>query len=151
MKTPPQSKPKAQKYVAHYNGVALPTDSHERRRVRNKLSAQVHRKRKQDALKTARDEVASCDAQIRELKGQLNDTRARVASLQSVMDALAHEFGPEALRDIYEQCGVQAPYYGHISGTVTSDSEHGLSSSATSTSSSDDELSLGCAREQAAI
>ena len=56
-----------------YNGVTLPTDACERRRVRNKLSAMVHRKKKQDALNTAKEEVAACDIEINRLKLQLND------------------------------------------------------------------------------
>ena len=57
----------------HYNGVALPTDSLERRRVRNKLSAMVFRKKKQDALNSAKEEVAKCDTEIERLKLQLDN------------------------------------------------------------------------------
>ena len=64
-----RSKPGAKKY----NGVALPEDATQRRRMRNKLSAQVHRKRKQDALNTAKLEVEGCDDVIKKLKMQLND------------------------------------------------------------------------------
>ena len=56
-----------------YNGVTLPTGACERRRVRNKLTAMVHRKKKQDALNTAKEEVAACDIEINRLKLQLND------------------------------------------------------------------------------
>jgi len=58
---------------AKYNGVALPEDATQRRRMRNKLSAQVHRKRKQDALKTAKEEVDGFDVVICNLKMQLDD------------------------------------------------------------------------------
>ena len=56
-----------------YNGVALPSDATQRRRMRNKLSAQVHRKRKQDALDSAKQEVEGCDDVTNKLKVQLND------------------------------------------------------------------------------
>lgn len=59
--------------VAKYNGVTLPTDTTQRRRMRNKLSAQVHRKRKLDALNTAKQEAEECEVVINKLKGQLKD------------------------------------------------------------------------------
>lgn len=59
--------------VAKYNGVALPSDATQRRRMRNKLSAQVHRKRKADALNSAKQEVEQCDVEINKLKMQLDD------------------------------------------------------------------------------
>lgn len=61
------------KAVAKYNGVALPKDASERRRMRNKLSAKAFRERKQDALNSARKEVEGCDAAINKLEMQLND------------------------------------------------------------------------------
>ena len=64
-----------------YNGVTLPTDTFERRRVRNKLSAMVHRKKKQDALNTAKEEVAACDTEINRLKLQLNDVSSSLSLL----------------------------------------------------------------------
>ena len=54
-------------------GIPLPEDSKQRRRVRNKLSAQAFRKRKQDILATAKQEVANYDAEINKLMTQLND------------------------------------------------------------------------------
>jgi hypothetical protein len=54
-----------------YNGVALPTDMAERRRLRNKLSAKVHRERKKDALEGARQEVFVCDKELTQLKSKL--------------------------------------------------------------------------------
>jgi len=56
-----------------YNGVKLPEDATQRRRMRNKLSAQVHRKRKADALNTAKEEVECCDNEINKLKEQLDN------------------------------------------------------------------------------
>eukprot|EP00571_Detonula_confervacea_P000745 CAMPEP_0172323172 /NCGR_PEP_ID=MMETSP1058-20130122/48050_1 /TAXON_ID=83371 /ORGANISM="Detonula confervacea, Strain CCMP 353" /LENGTH=75 /DNA_ID=CAMNT_0013039109 /DNA_START=133 /DNA_END=357 /DNA_ORIENTATION=- len=64
------------KIDAKYNGVTLPADATQRRRMRNKLSAQVHRKRKEDALNTATEEVEGCNVVISKLKAQLNDMRA---------------------------------------------------------------------------
>ena len=54
-----------------YAGHKLPSDLTDRRRVRNKLSAQVHRKRKQDALNTAKTELDACNNTINTLKQQL--------------------------------------------------------------------------------
>jgi len=64
--------------VAKYHGVALPADATQRRRLRNKLSAQVHRKRKQDALDTAKQEVEGCDVVVDKLKVQLDDVSSPV-------------------------------------------------------------------------
>merc|ERR1719203_1764533 len=85
--------PVAKGTIAKYNGVALPTDATQRRRMRNKLSAQVHRKRKQDALNTAKEEAEGCDVVVRKLKVQLNDTKSKITSMQSIMDAIGLEFG----------------------------------------------------------
>ena len=54
-----------------YDGVLLPDDVDARRKLRNKLSAKVHRKRKQDALDSAKREVEECDDTIKDLKSQL--------------------------------------------------------------------------------
>ena len=54
-----------------YDGVKLPEDVDARRKLRNKLSAKVHRKRKQDALDSAKREVEECDDTIKALKSQL--------------------------------------------------------------------------------
>mmetsp|Transcript_24350 Transcript_24350/g.52190 ORF Transcript_24350/g.52190 Transcript_24350/m.52190 type:complete len:124 (-) Transcript_24350:452-823(-) len=67
--------------VAKYNGVSLPADATQRRRMRNKLSAQVHRKRKQDALNTAKEEVKECDVVISKLREQLDDVSASFTHL----------------------------------------------------------------------
>ena len=68
-----RSKACAKGKVAKYNGVPLPEDATQRRRLRNKLSAEVHRKRKRDALNSAKREVEGCDVVINKLKVQLND------------------------------------------------------------------------------
>lgn len=54
-----------------YNGVELPTDMAERRRLRNKLSAKVHREKKKDALEGAKQEVYACDKELTQLKSEL--------------------------------------------------------------------------------
>ena len=56
-----------------YNGVALPTDMAERRRLRNKLSAKVHREKKKDALEGAKQEVFFCDKELTQLKSELTE------------------------------------------------------------------------------
>jgi hypothetical protein len=60
-----------------YNGVALPTDMAERRRLRNKLSAKVHREKKKDALEGARQDVFICDKELNQLKSQLAEVSSR--------------------------------------------------------------------------
>ncbi|EJK63913.1 hypothetical protein THAOC_15403 [Thalassiosira oceanica] len=55
-----------------YAGHKLPSDLTDRRRVRNMLSAKVHRKRKQDALNTAKTELDECNTTISKLKQQLS-------------------------------------------------------------------------------
>ena len=69
----PPKKSSSRRSKKSYNGVTLPTDSTERRRLRNKLSAEVYRKRKQDALKTAKEDVDQCDEEMDALNVQLND------------------------------------------------------------------------------
>ena len=54
-----------------YNGVALPTDMAERRRMRNKLSAKVHREKKKDVLESAKQEVVAYDKELNHLKSEL--------------------------------------------------------------------------------
>lgn len=54
-----------------YNGVELPTNMAERRRLRNKLSAKIHRERKKDALEGVRREVFECDEELTKLKSEL--------------------------------------------------------------------------------
>ena len=56
-----------------YNGVALPTDVAERRRLRNKLSAKVHREKKKDALEGAKQEVIACNNELTQLKSELTE------------------------------------------------------------------------------
>merc|ERR1719203_1531669 len=124
--------PVAKGTVAKNNGVALPEDAMQRRRMRNKLSAQVHRKRKQDALKSAEQEVEGCDVVLNTLKVQLSDTRLTIASLQSIMDTIKLEYGDQAIHHIlHNQQDVPRP--------VTSDSDNNVSSSI---SPSSDEESL---------
>ncbi|KAL7549717.1 hypothetical protein ACHAWF_012983 [Thalassiosira exigua] len=133
--------------VSKYNGVDLPDDATQRRRLRNKLSAQVHRKRKQDALKTAQQECDACDVVIGELKDKLNDTRAKISSLQAVMDAIEARHGAEAVRRIFEKCaedtqgstnafGTEMP----IARTVSSDSGSSVSSAPSAAYSDDESL-----------
>mmetsp|Transcript_24351 Transcript_24351/g.52192 ORF Transcript_24351/g.52192 Transcript_24351/m.52192 type:complete len:173 (-) Transcript_24351:331-849(-) len=136
--------------VAKYNGVSLPADATQRRRMRNKLSAQVHRKRKQDALNTAREEVEECDAVISKLRVRLDDTRAKIALLQSTMDAIKLRFGDDAVHHILQQFNQQVggPQYDMdipIVRSVTSDSDNNNPSF----SSSSDEESFGIAKEEA--
>ena len=64
-----------------YNGITLPEDATQRRRMRNKLSAQVHRKRKADALNTAKEEVECCDTEINKLKEQLDNVSSQIDSM----------------------------------------------------------------------
>lgn len=54
-----------------YNGVALPADMAERRRLRNKLSAKVHREKKKDALEGMKQEVIACDKELAQLESDL--------------------------------------------------------------------------------
>ena len=54
-----------------YMGVQLPEDVDARRKLRNKLSAKVHRKRKQDSLDSVKKLVEEYDETITELKTQL--------------------------------------------------------------------------------
>ena len=56
-----------------YNGVALPTDVAERRKMRNKLSAKAHREKKKDALAGAKQEVIACDRELAHLKSELTE------------------------------------------------------------------------------
>ena len=56
-----------------YNGVALPTDMAERRRLRNKLSAKVHREKKKDALEVAKQEVIACNNELTQFKSELTE------------------------------------------------------------------------------
>ena len=56
-----------------YNGVELPMDMAERRRLRNKLSAKVHREKKKDALDGARQEVFARDKELTQLKSELTE------------------------------------------------------------------------------
>merc|ERR1719203_1410587 len=138
--------PVAKGTVAKYNGVALPTDATQRRRMRNKLSAQVHRKRKQDALNTAKEEAEDCDVVISKLKVQLNDTRAKITALQSIVDAIGLEFGDHAVQHIFQQCNRQMGDADHsFARSVTSDSDNNISCSS---SSSSDEESVGCAKDE---
>ncbi|EJK49397.1 hypothetical protein THAOC_31732 [Thalassiosira oceanica] len=65
-----------------YAGHQLPSDLVGRRRVRNMLSAKVHRKRKQDALNTAKTELDACNTTISKLKQQLSATRGKIAALE---------------------------------------------------------------------
>mmetsp|Transcript_27993 Transcript_27993/g.51634 ORF Transcript_27993/g.51634 Transcript_27993/m.51634 type:complete len:151 (+) Transcript_27993:228-680(+) len=130
--------------VSIYNGVALPKDATQRRRMRNKLSAQVHRKRKQEALDSAKQEVEGCDEVTNKLKVQLNDTRSKITSLQSIMDAIKLEFGDQTVQHILQQCNLQvrsmtASDIDKPTRSVTSDSDTNISSSI---SSSSDEESL---------
>lgn len=60
-------------FKSSYNGVALPTDMAERRRLRNKLSAKVHREKKKDALEGARQDVSVCDKELTLLKSELTE------------------------------------------------------------------------------
>lgn len=62
---------KETKLEYEYAGVILPEDVDARRKLRNKLSAKVHRKRKQDALDNAKRDVEECDDTINDLKSQL--------------------------------------------------------------------------------
>ena len=55
-----------------YAGHKLPSDLTDRRRVRNMLSAKVHRMKKQDALNTAKTELDACNNTISNLKQQLS-------------------------------------------------------------------------------
>lgn len=156
--------------VAEYHGVALPDDAAERRRMRNKLSARVHRQRKQDALATAEKEVAGCDARIGGLQARLEEvslttwtvalrlcrrehlslmfllfqqTRLRAASLRSIMDAIRREYGDEAIHHILQRCqrpGSHTALDFQMPRSVTSDSDN---YAASSSSPSSDEDSLG--------
>lgn len=65
---------------AKYNGVTLPKDATQRRRMRNMLSAQVHRKRKQDALNTAKQECDVCDVEMRKLQTKLIEVSFSIES-----------------------------------------------------------------------
>jgi len=65
-----------------YAGHKLPSDLTDRRRVRNMLSAKVHRKRKQDALNTAKTELDECNTTISKLKQQLSATRGKITALE---------------------------------------------------------------------
>mmetsp|Transcript_14061 Transcript_14061/g.23970 ORF Transcript_14061/g.23970 Transcript_14061/m.23970 type:complete len:148 (-) Transcript_14061:283-726(-) len=130
--------------VAKYNGVALPGDATQRRRLRNKLSAQVHRKRKQDALNKATQEAEDCDATIQNLKTQLDDTRAKISSMQSIMDAIKLEFGDETAQHILQHCVQEGATATEVSKNpsmrlVSSDSDANISSSI-STSSDDESI-----------
>jgi len=148
-KAPPK-KSSSRRSKKSYNGVTLPTDSTERRRLRNKLSAQVFRKRKQDALKTAKEDVDECDEEMDKLNVQLNDTRSRISQLQSTMKAIEEQLGPEMVQHILQQCNMTVQCDGIISTTsstmiVTSDSETNDATSSSSlslSSSSDDEYNL---------
>ena len=72
-----------------YMGIPLPADSKQRRRVRNKLSAQAFRKRKQDTLATAKQEVANYDAEINKLRMQLYDV-SWIMSVYSIRIDMNH-------------------------------------------------------------
>ena len=68
-------------FKSTYNGVALPLNMAERRRLRNKLSAKVHREKKKDALESVRQEVFVCDKELTQLKSELTAVSLCFASL----------------------------------------------------------------------
>eukprot|EP00984_Skeletonema_dohrnii_P027542 scaffold17096_cov84-Skeletonema_dohrnii-CCMP3373.AAC.1 len=88
-----------------YNGVALPTDMAERRRMRNKLSAKVHREKKKDVLESAKMEVVACDKELNQLKSELNEMRTKAIALQGIFESIEAKFGAEAVKNIFKKFG----------------------------------------------
>eukprot|EP00985_Skeletonema_marinoi_P013000 scaffold6391_cov108-Skeletonema_marinoi.AAC.2 len=126
-----------------YNGVALPTDMAERRRMRNKLSAKVHREKKKDVLESAKQEVVAYDKEMNQLKSELIEMRTKAIALQGIFESIEAKFGAEAVKNIFKKFGdVDVPMsvvdtYYPLPSAVSSDSDD--------TFTSDDD-STGCSQ-----
>lgn len=97
----------ARKFI--YHGVALPTGNdaasrYQRRRIRNKLSAKVHRQRKQDTLDAVKQDVQKRNARISELRKKVQQMQNETSKLESVVSTIRNNVDLESFDTIIKHC-----------------------------------------------
>lgn len=92
------------------SGVELPTGSdaesrRQRRLIRNRLSAQLHRERKREAMDTLQKEIDDRDKIIAGLREDLRSRDDRLSRLERVLATLRSRFGPRPVDEAVARCG----------------------------------------------
>jgi len=77
-----------------------PESRRQRRLIRNRLSAALHRQRKRETLDTQKQIIESKDATIAKLKSQTLDLQARNKSLESVLGVLLNYYGKDEINRV---------------------------------------------------
>mmetsp|Transcript_19392 Transcript_19392/g.38588 ORF Transcript_19392/g.38588 Transcript_19392/m.38588 type:complete len:839 (+) Transcript_19392:143-2659(+) len=94
---------RAKESAASICGVELPQGDdpdtkRQRRLIRNRLSAQLHRERKRDLIETLRDEVAEKVSEIESLKGQLDELISLNDNYVKAFGMITHSFGEDKIK-----------------------------------------------------
>jgi len=109
-----------------------------RRLIRNRLSAQLHRERKREALDSLRAEVEERDEKIKVLEQELKEERLKISTMESEMDCVKNYYGYDVIHAVIK---------GHHHHTLLrkhqpSSSPELVSTGSSSSSSSDEESTL---------
>merc|ERR1712071_621692 len=84
------------------SGVELPTGSdpesrRQRRLIRNRLSAQLHRERKREAMDTLQKEIEERDETILRLRKELRILHDKTSTLEASFAIIRHHYGNETI------------------------------------------------------
>lgn len=77
-----------------------PESRRQRRLIRNRMSAQLHRERKREAMDALQRMIQERDVQIQSLEQQLTQVHKKNTSLEEAMNVIRQHFGAKAIESI---------------------------------------------------
>jgi len=80
-----------------------PESRRQRRLIRNRMSAQLHRERKREAMDTLQRLINERDAHIRTLEEQLQNTRKNQDALEKALGVIQNHFGKSVIQNVLLQ------------------------------------------------
>lgn len=76
----------------------------QRRLIRNRMSAQLHRERKREAMDTLKKQIQERDVQLVQLRNELTQVRSKNYSLEFSIDLIKRHCGTDTINQILADC-----------------------------------------------
>jgi len=109
-----------------------PESRRQRRLIRNRMSAQLHRERKREAMDALQRMIQERDLQIQTLEQQLTQIHKKNSSLEDALSVIRSHFGAQAVENLVNTPPASPPHLVNNSDSSSSDDDENSTSSAPS-------------------
>merc|ERR1712151_1448978 len=109
-----------------------PENRRQRHLIRNRMSAQLHRERKREAMDALQRMIQERDLQIQTLEQQLTQIHKKTSSLEDALSVIRSHFGAQAVENLVKTPPASPPHLVNNSDSSSSDDDETSTSSAPS-------------------